>query len=363
MSSKWEKLERIEVIVDGRNSARETDKYYASVLARSCKTQDLYEFYNALFALERGCGLPSYEEIGALCNACIVEDRGRFLKLVNDKRSRFTIVILLMSVEHKQKVEWISLSLLGKGFLFFETLRQLLSCSNLSQGESSTVATGLCQLAQVSKLQFRFLYERYLIYRPLQVQIVSEMFQMLPLSGWEVIGSCSVFHHFDATKARYWEKYAENQTWLHLAANAEPFLTAWLQYAENLENRTKARTSLYNNYSIFIVNILGEQLEIEKRTTEILLEALNNAESRMLEWYANEYDQKCVLLSQLSIIEHVRQAIIIKNLSRSVFSTDSANNRTLHLLEQTSHLWNKESAFSTIRSEVERMKIWILQNC
>jgi hypothetical protein len=359
---KWDLLGYIEVTVDESKSTRQTDKYYATILAGKGTGQSFHEFYNALNALERGCGYPNCEEIRKICQECITEDAARFLRIVETKNSKLTIVILLLYADLRKKIEWVNLSLFNNDFSLFETLRQLLNCSCLSKSECSIVASGLCQLVQMSKHYFQYLYERYLMCRPTQAQVMSEMFRMLPKDGWEVIGACSKFHYFDLSNALYWDECAKNQSWSALSVNAEPFIKAWLEYSNNTVNRIKSRNSLYNDYSVFIINILGTWFNSKVEVVEVLLKTLNDAEHNMLEWYESEHEQKCVLLSYLSIIEHIRRALMISHISHELVFSDSSKERILSLLEQTSHLWRRGGAFNAIESDIEKMKSWIVQS-
>ena len=96
MDELWKALRSVHCTTTPEASRRRTDQNYAKDLQASQVEDHWRTFYQAVDALEQGCGYPPFPKLEELCKKAIACDEGEFLRILGEKPSMMDIVVILL---------------------------------------------------------------------------------------------------------------------------------------------------------------------------------------------------------------------------------------------------------------------------
>ena len=360
MDNVWTKLLSLQVKIQTGKYPLNTDKKYASNLMMKLENGNWEIFYQAIDALERGCGYSQFNEIEELCQSGAKQDDKRLLKIIEQKSGMINIVILLRCVDSEVKLDWIDTDVIKNPMVLFECLRQILSGYELSSKEQSALVKGLNRLSMISRDQFKYILNRYLLYRDCHIPVVSMLMTQLSKDGWVLLSDVLLFENVIPERMQFWDQCANNQNWLEIYSKVEPIIKAWKSHLNKKISDGSFGNSLYNDVSNILVTVLSIKLSSVEKYVNTMKKAIYVGKKSMYRWYESEYQQRGVLFANLSLFAHLCfvwmkneekynvpfPKIIIKNLMR--------------FISQWRFLWDDNLYQDTAQKEVHQIEEWII---
>lgn len=358
MEEMWAKLVALHITINPEGSKRNSDKEYAKTLMATRENEEWHLFYQALDALERGCGYPDCSEWETLCQNCVSQDSRRVLQIIEQKQGMLEMVILLHCVPRVDRFKWIDDALFSGTDTLFEILRQFLSEVVLENHEQVVIVAGLCQLLNLDSNRFRYLFQHYLLNNQRQISIVTKLMAGLSKEGWKAVSKSVSFNSLDSEKLAFWDQCGRQQDWKTIYCFAEPLTRAWTSFISVSIADKKFGMSLYNNLSNIIINILLFELNSYKQFFDMLNKYVCEAETAMYRWYEGECQQRGVLLACMSVVEHLRFVWINNKKIYKRSFPDNLRSRILCLMKEFRFLWDTPTLQKT-KKEMSSLQVWI----
>lgn len=357
MDEVWGKLQAMSIHINADQSPREADRSNAKKLSDGYVEGNWKAFYEALGALERGCGYSDYRMLAELCRTASLQDDRHLLQVIEQKTKLFDIVLFLRSVEPITKLAWIDGNSFTKTFALFECLRQMLTDSSYSRSYLDTVVKGLLGLAQMSSEHFRYLLSHNILYRENMISITSKLLESLPENGWAVLSQCVTFDSVTPNQMKFWNQCASKLDWNIVHRRAAPLLDAWGSYmAQSFSGHY--RQSLYCDVSNMLIPILIYKLDTVKQYLYVMEQTLCTGETAMYRWYERETQQFGALIACLSIIEHLHYVWINNSAAYNEPFPEKLSSSCLFLINQWRYLW-VSCGEKTIKEEINRLESWL----
>lgn len=358
MDALWNNLQFLSVSAKENASPLATDRAYAKTLNDVRIGGDWQTFYEAIAALEHGCGFQPSKMVKDWCKAASLQDDKRLLQIIEQKSRLFDLVFCLHNVEPDVKLAWISDGAFTSTFALFECLRQLLTEDVQNEATCDVLIKGLCGLLQLSQEHFYYLLRHYILYQNNMIALFSRLLKCLPKSGWLVLTQCVSFDSSDLGRMQFWNQAAESLNWNTVYSQAEPLLESWEAYIkQSLPGHY--RQSLFSEVSNLLVGILACKLDTPEQCLTAMEQAVCAGETAMYRWYERETQQFGALITCLSIIEHLRLVWIKNSAAYAKPFPDELRCRCLALISQWRYLWvtgGKEQA----EKEIVRLENWLL---
>jgi len=361
MDDIWAKLLSLQVKIQPERSPLNTDKKYASELMTKQENGDWKIFYQAIDALERGCGYSQYSEIEELCQSGARQDNKRLLEIIEQKSGMIDIVILLHCTDSDVKLEWVEASAVKNPIVLFECLRPILSGNEFSSKEQSALVKGLSHLLMTSQDQFVYFLNRYLLYSNHHIPIVSKLIAQFSEKGWRLLSDVLSFDDVNPERIRFWDQCANNQNWLEIYGKAEPIIEAWKSHLDKKISDGSFGNSLYNDVSNIIVTILSIKLASIEEYMSMMEKAISVGEESMYRWYEGEGQQRGVLLASLSLVAHLR-FVWMNNEEKykNMPFPEIIRVRIICFISQWRFLWDDNLFRDTAQKEVRQLEEWMV---
>lgn len=357
MDELWKALRSVHCTTTPEASRRRTDQNYAKDLQASQVEDHWRTFYQAVDALEQGCGYPPFPKLEELCKKAIACDEGEFLRILGEKPSMMDIVVILLHVDSETMLHWMETGMISNVNVLFECLRRIPQGGPLPEQAETAAAKGLLQLCAFSPERFQYLLQISVLFREGCVGTVRAMLPRLTEEGWSRLSACVTFADMGEKHFRFWDQCASGQDWQVIGPRAEPLLRAWHRALEKAAAEGTAWSSLYNEVSNLLINILLNRMDTPGVCEQAIEEVIVQAETAMYQWYENSLQQRAALLATLSQLEHLR--FVWLNLRETTPPLSAALcRRALGLIEQRRYLWDSPSDRG-ICQEIERLREWL----
>ena len=355
MDELWKALSSIHVITNPDASRRKTDKKYAKDLQISQAEDRWRSFYQAVDALERGCGFQQFPELEMLCQKALAQDEHKFLQILADKPAMMDIVVILRYVKKEVMLRWVEQGNITNVNVLFECLRKVLQ-RPLSEQEQEIVAKGLLHLCALSLERFQYILRSKVLFRDDYIGAVRAMLPYLTEEGWSRLSACVIFEQLDRKHFHFWNECARDQNWQAIGARAKPLLQAWYRALEQAAAKGSVWNSLYNEVSNLLIAILIHEIETPSSCESEMKRVIIRTETAMFHWYERSLQQSSALLAGLSQLEHLR--FVWLNLSRDTVPSDTLCGQAIRLITQWRHLWISSSN-EEVQKEIEGLTTWL----
>ncbi len=338
MDEAWAKLQTVSIRINADRSPREVDRTNANKLSNGCAGDNWEAFYEALEALERGCGYSDHSDLTALCKTASLQDDRRLLQIIEQKAKLFDVVLFLRSVDPAIKLAWINNCSFTKAPVLFECLRQALAEAEQNEPEADAIVKGLCNLREKSSEHFRYLLSHNILYKESMIPVASKLLEHIPKEGWAVLSQCISFDDVTQNQMRFWDQCANELTWNTVYRQAEPLLEAWGAYMlQSLSGQY--RQSLYCDVSNMLITILVHKLDTFGQYLDAMEKAAHAGEVAMYRWYEHESQQFGALIACLSIIEHLRYVWLKNAVAYAKPFPEKLRFKCSTLISQWRYLW------------------------
>ncbi len=356
MNDKWEKLNRMSVVISTERSVSLSDKEIGENLKLSHKENRWKTFYSAIHSLEIGCSYPLLTELNELCTSCADENNLRLLEAIEKKQKMLDTVMLLLSTEQEFKTKWLTEKAFKTPHTLFECLRQELMRDDSSEADITAVASGLMQLTEISSEHAIYIFE-HLRYSNITQQIMTKLFSVLSEKGWEAFAGSNIFSGVEPKKIAFWSNCVKNLDWQEISKHALPMICAWNKYINACIEKKHFSESLYNAFTDCLITIYYYTYTPQKCLND-LERAIGRCENKMCDWYESITQQRYVFSACLSDI-----AVLIYSFLNYEKESDSENDafvhlktKILHLLRQYRFLWDTDIPQSNIQKEIKKLK-------
>ena len=360
MNNVWDSLAALKIEVDILKCRSDTDKKYSRDLIEGITGNAPIDFYNAIDAVERGCGFQSSVELSELCQKAANQDSERLLNVIEEKTKMLEIVFLLYSTERYVKLDWVKNGLFHKPIVLYECLRQLLRDYQCQETEENdTIAKGLCRLSTQIPERFINLLNRYILFHEQFIPLFSRVMELLPSRGWAVFGSSLSFGDVDKKRMAFIDKCAGPLDWEEMNMQAYPLVEAWLTFLKKCVKNMKFGSSLYNDASNLLITILVYHTKTYKGFVRILNETVSSCESLMYQWYESVTQLRSVYFAHLTFMEHMHFVWENNCGKYAAAFPDDIRTRMLFLLDEWQFLWDDDLFRDKSQSEIQQLRNWL----
>lgn len=362
MDDIWKALSSIHVQINPDKSRLNTDKNYAKDLMADQASGNWKKFYQAIDALEQGCGYPPFPELLEICKKAALQDNQRLLRIAEQKPSMLEMVYIFLCVDQVVKLAWVGSDAFSKSLALFECLRQSLCNRNEVEGKNACIiASGLCKLSVQEPEQFRYLLTHFILYQDNYITLTTELLLQLSRESWTSLSNCISFADVDFRRMSFWDRCAESQDWDAISSRAQPLVSAWSNFIQKSIVSGIFGFSLYNDVSNILITLMCYHLNTLDGFKSVLENTLDVCEKAMYRWYENEAKQRGAFLACMSQIEHLRYVWINNEKKYSMPFPNELHNKILSLISEWRFLWDNPLFRDKAQKEMDQLRIW-LQN-
>lgn len=361
MGNAWKVLEGLHIKPSAENVTRNTDKKYAENLAAKHQDERWKEFYQAIQALESGCGYPHSDQLSLLVEECTEHNHIQLLHIIEEKEEMLGTVMLLRYVNYETKLKWLGSNAFSTAPALFECIRQELDNNVITVEVQNALICGMCKLEESSPERFQYLLKRYLLYRPSTASLIEGLLPRLSDKGWAALSNSISFSDAEYKHMLFWDQCGKNLDWSQIYSRAYPLTDAWNAYIDRSVIKGSFGESSYNSISNYLVNVLYYQMESLETYVDAFEKAVSDCEHAMQCWYERSIQQRSALFACLAQIELLHIVWNYRQKGYSISFPDSLGKRVLLLLTQYRFFWDSPFLAEKAKSEVLQLKEWLEQ--
>lgn len=355
----WEKLAAVKLRADSTRSHHSMDKKYAENINQGKVNGDLTDFYEAVEALELGCGFWPPEEIYNICHVALSEDPRRFALFVERQEEMFMVFALLSCVDITTKVNFIKQEYINNPIVLFEILRQILNGSDsFDDASAETIDNGLIKLSREANFYFKKILQRHVLFRNKCAPIFTNLIPLLSANGWRLLGECFAFKSVDSAHMSFIDKCVKQQNWASLYDSAYSFVEVWYSYLEHCIDTEEFGSSLYHNASNLVICILVNKLSYDD-FINALGKCTDSCQKAMNKWYTSETSMRSVLYAHLSFIEHMHFVWENKFKNTAPLFPEVLQAKIQAILNHERFLWDNARYNNTLKT-VQALYSWVI---
>lgn len=361
MEDAWKVLEALHIKPYAEKATRNTDKKYAEDLAAKHQDERWRTFYQAIQALESGCGYPCSNQLSLLVEECTERNHIQLLHIIEGKDEMLSTVMLLHYVDRGTKLKWLASNDISTVPVLFECIRQELDNDVIAVEIQNALICGMCKLGQASPERFQYLLRRYLLYRPNTTSLIEGLLPRLSDKGWAALSDSISFSDTEYKHMLFWDQCGKNLDWSQICSRAHPLIDAWDAYINQSVVKGSFGESLYNSISNYLINVLYYQMESFETYADAFEKAVSDCEQAMQRWYERSIQQRGALFACLAQIELLRIIWNYRQKDYSVPFPDGLSKRVLLLLTQYRFFWDSPFLAEKAKREILQLKEWLEQ--
>lgn len=360
MEKMWEGLSSCNIEFDSDGCSSNLDRAYSSILNATRDKQDFVSFYQAIDALERGCGyrFGNSTSLEKACRIAQSQDSRRLLQIIEQAEKRIKIVMLVRFVDHETLLDWVENDKIKDMDMLFEVLRQLV-LEGPSQKRDAVLAFGMKHLIDEAPDYFIRLLEKYIHFRLDFVPAVQILLNNLSETGWKEI--CRAMSFRETTPfTEFWLRCCSDLEWESVSTKSGVVVGEWIRnITACLKQGNTYGQTLYNDASGVIIETMARTYSREEYIRRFE-SVLDDAERALNGWFRCEFDGLRVLLATLSLAEHFRQVWIAWEDNGAVIDFPySLARRTGVLIRQWKYSWSKQLIKPEIQEQIVKLEKWL----
>lgn len=301
LSVNWEGLKNIEIKIYSSDGTKSSQRIMEDL--NSAKTSDKSTgFYNAVDAVERGCGF-SYLNNMDFIKETVKEKPDYFLQIMHEKNKCLDILVMLLYVPAQTKLSWVNTRKLNSPFLLCECLRQLVRENFRNDRDCLIIAKGMSELSEKDLEKFSYLLRRIMYIEKENRFLLSCLLNIMPAVAWEEMGNLISWNL--TNKLNYFKACSDDVKWYEISDRTKPFLNKWFSYVEDCIQKKRFDPRLLNSVSDWIIRILIVKLDTIEKFETLLSNMISICEQKVNEWYLTKMQQSAVFNACLSVIYHL----------------------------------------------------------